>query len=98
MINIQHIKTLLGINASDKSKDNLLLLLTDQSLSDCKTYTHNDDIPDSIVYQLVVYRYNLLGSEGINSESFGGVNYNYNSDIPTFLLNQLKSCRKAIFK
>lgn len=91
---LQQIKLLLGI--TDSSKDQLLTLLIAQCQQDIKNYTHNDlSDMDSVLCQMVVHRYNRLGTEGVSSESFSGVSYGY-SDYPEFIIAQLKSHRKLM--
>lgn len=95
---LQKIKLLLGIASNDK--DILLGLLIDQAEEFCINYTQQDidNIPESIVDQIVVYRYNLLGTEGLNSESYSGMSFNYNQDLQDHIYKQLNRLRKVIFK
>lgn len=87
------IKVLLGI--SDASKDQLLLILIQQALEEAHNYTHNNCIPDSIICEMVVYKYNRLGTEGVDSENYSGVSFNYSSDYPEGVMRHLKSFRKV---
>ena len=90
---LEDIKLLLGI--SDDSKDSLLNLLLQQSIDYAKTYTHRQDVSVliSIIEQIVVYRYNRIGTEGLTSESYSGLSYHYTEDIPTELVKQLNKYR-----
>lgn len=74
---LEDIKVLLGITSSDK--DSLLNILIMQCTDDARDYTHNDKTweMNSAIVQLVIFRYNQLGTEGLNSESYSGLSYNY---------------------
>lgn len=89
------IKLLLGI--TDNTKDALLNLLIDQAIDQAINITHNDAVSsyDSIIASMVVWRYNRLGSEGVTSENYSGVSFNYSSDYPEPLLKELNSFRKV---
>lgn len=88
------LKTLLGIY--DISKDEILNLLIDQCSDNAMTYTHNDDVEsmESVILEMCVYRYNLIGSEGLVRETYSGTGYIYNNDYPDYIYSQLRSFRK----
>lgn len=90
---LDDIKLLLGISTDEK--DTLLNLLLQQTIDYVKTYTHREDISmlSSIIEQIVVYRYNRIGTEGLESESYSGVSYHYTDDIPKEITNVLKKYR-----
>lgn len=80
---LNNIKILLGI--TDNSKDALILLLISQCKEEILNFTHNDDcLPflENTLIDMVIYKYNRLGSEGLQTESYSGVNYNYETDYP----------------
>lgn len=57
----------------------------------------DDDLPrglKSIIIDMVIFRYNLLGKEGITSENIVGLSYSYGVDYPDFILRRLKRFRK----
>ena len=88
---ITKIKTLLGL--TDCSKDELILALKDIAESEVKAYCNIDDISglESAIIQIVILKYNRLGTEGISSESYSGISANYCEDYPpgiTRMLNQ----------
>lgn len=89
---LEIIKTLLQI---DDSKDELLIALLDTTIAEVKTYCRIDDVSEleSAIIQMVIYKYNRLGTEGIASESYSGVNFNY-ADYPTCIQNMLKIKRR----
>ena len=47
---------------------------------------------------MVVFLYNRLGTEGLNSESYSGVSYNYSSDYPEYILSALESAKGSAGK
>ena len=91
-----NIKLLLGISSTEK--DNLLTLLIQQAEDEAKDFTHREDVCElqSTIERMVVYNYNRLGTEGLNSESYSGTSYNYASDYPEQILKMLKRYRKIV--
>lgn len=90
------IKLLLGITTSDK--DTLLNLLIENATNEAMLYTHNENVEvlENAIVQMCVYNYNRLGSEGVDSENYSGVSYNYSADYPENVMRMLKSKRKVI--
>lgn len=93
---LENIKILLGI--TDNSKDALLNLLINQCTDEALDYTHRDDACDleSVIEQMVVYKYNRLGTEGLSSESYSGISYSYEKDYPVPIQRMLKRYRKIV--
>lgn len=93
---LENIKLLLGIK--NDSKDVLLQLLIQQAEDEAKDYTHREEVCElqSTIEKMVVYNYNRLGTEGLNSESYSGMSYNYTSDYPEQILKMLKRYRKIV--
>ena len=93
---LENIKLLLSISSTEK--DNLLTLLIQQATDEAKAFTHRDDVceMESVIERMVVYNYNRLGTEGLNSESYSGTSYNYASDYPEQILKMLKGYRKIV--
>ena len=93
---LENIKLLLGISSTEK--DALLILLIQQAEDEAKDFTHREDICElqSTIEKMVVYNYNRLGTEGLNSESYSGVSYNYTTDYPEPILKMLKRYRKIV--
>ncbi len=94
---LDNIKMLLGLT-DDDSKDELLMLLIERCINEAKNYTHNDSIVnyENVINDMVVYSYNRLGTEGLNSETYSGVKFDYASDYPESILRQLRSHRKIM--
>lgn len=96
---LQKIKLLLNITGTDK--DDLLALLIDKCTDQVIAYTHNpDSVPflEGTICDMVVYTYNRLGTEGLNSENYSGLSFSYTADYPESILRSLRAKRKAIFK
>ena len=92
---LEKIKILLGIN--DSSKDELLTVLLDQAIEEAENYTHNNCLTglESTICRMVVYNYNRMSTEGVNSESYSGVSYSYSADYPENIMRVLKAHRKS---
>ena len=94
---LEKVKLLLGL-AADNSKDALLTILIEQAIDEALTYTHQDCVDglDTAIIQMVVYKYNRIGTEGVESEGYSGVSFNYATDYPESILRTLKSKRKVL--
>lgn len=95
---LDKIKVLLGL--TDGTKDDLLTILLEQAIEEATTYTHNDCVPvlESAIIKMVVYNYNRIGTEGIDSEGYSGVSFGYSADYPESIMRVLKAHRKLIVK
>lgn len=97
---LDKVKLMLGINNNEK--DDLLTLLIEQATEEAVAYTHLPKSEEtlielnSVINRMVVYNYNRLGTEGVDSEGFSGVSYSYSADYPEAILRILKSKRKII--
>lgn len=94
---LSRIKKMLSPTITDNTQDELLQLLMQQSIEEAINYTHNDNICEleGCICNMVVYNFNRLGTEGLNSEGYSGVSYGYSSDYPESILRQLKAHRKV---
>lgn len=95
---IDKVKLLLGL--TDSSKDKLIEVLIDGAVEDAVAITGNkyiqDELPNTIA-KMVVYNYNRLGTEGLETESYSGVTYNYSNGYPQDILNTLNKKRGRIY-
>ena len=76
------------------SKDELLQLLLDGAEEDAIAITGNPDIKDDLpntIAKMVVYNYNRLGTEGLDSETYSGVRYDYSSSYSDEILEMLNT-------
>ena len=93
---LEDIKLLLGITSTEKDK--LLKLLINLATEDARTISRRQDVSEleGIITQMVVFNYNRLGTEGLDSESCYGVSYSYSADYPENILSVLKRYRKLV--
>lgn len=78
---IEQVKTLLGI--SDDLQDNLLSVIQMLTESHFKAYSKQDNIPENlnyIVVEVMVKRFNRIGSEGMSSQTVEGLNMAFELD------------------
>lgn len=79
---LNEVKISLGLSSSDKDEllDSLIKRLTQRVLN----YIGKKELAaelEYIVIELAIARYNLIGSEGLNSENNDGVNFSYNNNL-----------------
>ena len=91
---VEKLKILLGI--TDISRDELLSLLIDQCTDNAVSFTNNTDTEamENVILEMAVYRFNLMGSEGLTRENYSGTGYIYNNGYPDYVLQQLRQFRK----
>lgn len=78
---IEQVKTLLGI--SDDLQDNLLSVIKDLTEAHFKAYARQDNIPENLNYiitEVMVKRFNRIGSEGMTSQSVEGLSMAFKLD------------------
>lgn len=96
---IENVLTLLGkTGTQDEELINLLNLLIMQTEEEVLDFTHRDCIlgMENLIVQMVVYRYNALGTENLKGESYSGLSYSYICDYPENILRMLKRYRKLV--
>lgn len=94
---LANIKLLLGI--TDNTKDTLLTYLINSTIDEVKAYCHRsvlDNTLNTAVEMMVVYKYNRIGTEGLSSENYSGVSFNYSDDYPDTIKRLLNSKRKLV--
>lgn len=93
---LEKIKLLLGITADEK--DDLLTLLIEQATEEAIAYTRNDCVDElnTAIIRMVVYNFNRLGTEGVDTENYSGVSFGYSTDYPDNIVRILKSKRKLV--
>lgn len=72
--------------------------LLEEAQEDFKTICNRDDVPDNasaIISQMVSFRYNHLGTEGLSSQSFSGMSESLMSDYPDNLKRAMYGWRKV---
>lgn len=85
---LEIMKVLLGLTGN--TKDTLLTVLLEQAKGEAIAYTNNANIPDSIIVKMAIYKYNRLGTEGLESETYSGASYTYSTDYPEDIMRILK--------
>ena len=78
---IEQVKALLGI--LDNLQDNLLSIIQNLTEAHFKAYSKQDEVPDKLSYiivEVVVKRFNKLGSEGLSSQSVEGLSMSFDLD------------------
>ena len=93
---LEKIKLLL--NANDDSLDELILTLISLCKEEAYIYCNlpeYDSKLDFIVIQMVIERYNRIGSEGATSQSSSGVSMNYDSFYSDKVVRLLNKFRKV---
>jgi len=91
---LDNLKLLLNITGTDK--DDILNLLIDLATSDFEDLTHAVILDDNIILRMAQVRYQKLGREDIESESFSGASTSYSSSYPDDLMRAIKAKRKVI--
>lgn len=92
---LEKIKLLLGLN---DDKDFLLTILIEQATNEALDFTHRDSAEglDTSIIQMVVYKYNRLGTEGVDNENYSGVSFSYSADYPESIIRSLKAKRRVL--
>lgn len=98
---LQNIKLLLGIDSTDESKDKVIELLINQAIDEALDFTHRDKLDgvyglESVIEKMVVFNYNRMGTEGLDSEKYSNSSYTYSSDYPDSIMRTLRRYRKLI--
>ena len=93
---LENLKMLLNI--SDNTKDDLLTFLIEQAIEEAMAYTHLDSVDElsTIILRMCVYNYNRLGTEGLDSEGYSGVSFNYSADYPEPIIRAINAKSKLI--
>lgn len=94
---MEKLKLLLGIKIDDTSKDALLSILLEQATSELKQYCYREQLPkeaDNVIIDMAVVKYNLLGTEGLSSQSYSGMNEAYANYSPQ-LIKSMNRYRKV---
>ena len=91
-------KLKLYLNIDTDDKDDLLTLIIDQAIEFATNYTHSNNLTSlyPLILKMCVFDYNRIGTEGLNSESYSGVSFNYANDYPEYILRSLRSKRRII--
>lgn len=94
---VEKLKLLIGIKIDDTSKDALLSILLEQATSELKQYCYREQLPveaNNVIIDMAVVKYNLLGTEGLSSQSYSGMNEAY-ANYPPQLIKSMNRYRKV---
>lgn len=94
---LSKLKIKLGIDKTDDSKNDLLLMYLDDAKFLILGIINDTEVPIllyNVVVDLAVIQYNRKGSEGIKSYSEGGISMTYGDDVPSDLMKQIMRFRK----
>ena len=80
MAQLDTLKTLLQIKATDTSQDALLTTLIEQCDAEYLRRTHQTETDENIVNAMVVEKFNKLGTEGVSSFGYSGITESHESD------------------
>lgn len=90
-------KLKLLLNIHDDEQDELLVLLInlckDEAFTYCNLEEYNEKL-DFIVIQMVIERYNRIGSEGATKQSASGVSTDYDDFYSEKVVKQLNKHRR----
>ena len=91
---LEDLKLLLGILNNDK--DEVLEVLIRQATFEVKNYTNREDVATlkDIILQIAIIKYNRLGTEGLQSETYSGSSYTYIDTYPDSIIKTLKRMRR----
>lgn len=93
---LDKIKILLNIqdDAQDELLSTLMGLCREEAYVYCNLPAYNEKL-DFVVIQMVIERYNRIGSEGTTSQSSSGVSANYDSFYSDKVVRLLNKYRKV---
>ncbi len=95
---LDRVKTIIGLEIDDTSKDAVLQVLLEQAANEFLQYTNRDEIPEkaiNVIVDMAVVKYNLLGTEGLNSQSYSGMSETY-EQYSSQLIKALNRYRRLI--
>lgn len=72
------------------------LVLASCVQDELKAYCRTDHIKDmkSLILEMVIYKYNRLGTEDLQSENYSGASYAYLNDYPDTIKAAMKEARR----
>ena len=90
-------KILILMNITDKDEEDKIKILFENVKEEIKAYCDIDDVTplESIIPDMVIYKYNQMGAVGISSENYNGASFSYLADYPPSITAILNKNRKA---
>jgi hypothetical protein len=82
-----------------KTNDGLILLLIEKAKAEVVIYCKTDYVSamDNLIADIVIYKLNTLGTDGISGQSYNGVSESYTDKYPLNIRMQLDSFRKRVY-
>ena len=93
MAKIDTLKTLLQI---DSTQEDLLAALHEQCEAEYISRTHQKEVDENIVAEMVIERWNRLGNEGLGSINYSGINETWYSDYSDRVLRLIRSKTRMV--
>lgn len=93
---LDKIKLLLGLTTDDK--DELILVLISICKDQATTYCNLEEYSESLnsaVIEMVIERYNHIGTEGVKKTTSSGVSEELSQEYSISILRQLRKYRKV---
>lgn len=93
-------KIKIALDISTKDKDDLLSLMIEDVQEFILNYCNIKELPgkaESLIRRIVVIRYNIMGSEGLSSESYSGISQSFIDGLPKDIKQELGAIRKVKF-
>ena len=97
MTQLEKLKTRLNISLVDKSQDALLECILSDVEADMLAFTNRSELlpsMNSLQIKIAIIEYNKQGSEGMNSQSQGGVSQSWIDGLPQDIISSLTSFRR----
>lgn len=97
---LEKVKILLGISSTDMGQDELLEVLIEMAQQEAVEYCHLKEYNEKLnpaVINMVIERYNRMGSEGLASGSCSGISEAYIDGYSKNVYSLLNKCRKVRF-
>lgn len=89
---IENIKLLAGITTNNQDK--LIDLLINITEGEVREKTKATEIPESLLIQMVVIKYQRRGSESLTNASYSGDSETYNNSYPKYILDAIEELKK----
>lgn len=86
------------LNITDNDTDNILNILIELCTTEAAQIANMSYEPsmDTAIIQMVLFRYNKLGTEGMAAETYNGASFSYENDYPEAVYRLLRK-RKVRF-
>ena len=98
MPGLVELKLRLGIPATDRQKDELLVLLLDRAEAWAKDFCRTDGEAGAslagITVEMAAHDYGVLGAEGVERRTLSGIAESYRPDYPEHIMSALRRLRR----